>query len=358
MLLRFIPLLRCPVCRDDEATLELTPIDDPDGADRVRAGFFSCRSCGKAFIIDDDTAYLVTDSLMYPDVVVSFTDKYRVILKDDRFAGLLSRATSAGQSYNGTPDGDEQLKQRHHYDYHGLDYAGQPFWDAVDSLAFPNFHRWMPANATILDLGCGDGRSSFQILRPGDFLLGLDLSRSLILRAIERASRTGVGSRASFIVADVTAPPIRSATFDCALTFGVLHHVPSPVEVCAEIQRILKAGGIHFGLENNASAFRKLFDLLMKAMPLWQEEAGHSPTMTMQEVGGWVSQSNGRLLDGYTTVFLPPHLLNLFSPSAAKAMIAWSDKLCGMLGLRRQGGLLIFAAVKRAPGVAIEARFA
>lgn len=354
MIVSFRSVLLCPGCRSLNTELDLEPVEDPDADGHVRAGLLVCPSCGSAYIIEEDIVYLLPPGLMYPDTAESFARRHAGRLRERQVAALAQQATSGPACGSG---GLAQLKQRAHFDAFAedpeltyTDYSKQPVWTAVDAIAFSRFHQHMAANSSILDVGCGEGRASFQILRPGDKLLGLDVSRNLVRQAAGRAARTGVRNRATFLVADGSAPPIRPSTFDCVLTYGVLHHLPSPVTVFEHILRILKAGGVHFGCENNTSVFRKLFDALMMMSPLWKEEPGESPLMSREQVAAWTNAAGGRVVDAYTTVFVPPHLLNLVGPGLAKRLLDVSDPLCRAVpGLSRQGGLLMFAAVKERP---------
>ena len=76
------------------------------------------------------------------------------------------------------------------------------------------------------------------------------------------------------MAADATRFPVRTASLDYVLAYGVLHHVPDPPRVCREIDRVLRPGGLYLGSENGTSVFRGLFELLQRLRPQWYEEAG------------------------------------------------------------------------------------
>jgi 2-polyprenyl-3-methyl-5-hydroxy-6-metoxy-1,4-benzoquinol methylase/uncharacterized protein YbaR (Trm112 family) len=352
MLLSFCNDLLCPICKSADSRLDVEPFDGPDPDHHVKNGLLVCNGCTAVYIIQDDVAYLLAPEMMYDAVLKDFVREFEPRIAN---LGLLERLRGMSPAKAATC-AEAQLKQREHFDHFAVaedltytDYAKRPFWSAVDAATFPRFQNKMTSGARILDIGCGNGRASFQILRPGDMLLGFDISRNLIVEAAQRAAKEGVRKQMSFMVCDGSAPPFRSASFDYAVTYGVLHHLPAPQNVCAHIQRILREGGIHFGCENNRSVFRKIFDFMMKVFPIWNEEAGESPLMSLHEVGRWVSASNGKLTDAYTTVFLPPHVLNLAGQSLARLLLAASDSLGRAVPpLRFQGGLIMFSASKAA----------
>lgn len=151
----------------------------------------------------------------------------------------------------------------------------------------------------------------------------------------------------SFFVADADALPLRKGCVRYACTYGVLHHLPDPGSASRRIVEILAPDGIYFASENNQSAFRAIFDWLMRLAPLWSELAGKEPLLSRQMIRDWMS---GLPVDiSYSTsVFLPPHAFNLLGKRLAGPVLRFSDACLGwLLWLGRQGGLLIFEARKR-----------
>ena len=73
--------------------------------------------------------------------------------------------------------------------------TGSSFFELVDA------RDDMPA--TVIDIGCGDGRDSCAFGRAGRTVLGIDQSPVGIRRAVEHAERNGVTDNVSFRVCDV-----------------------------------------------------------------------------------------------------------------------------------------------------------
>ena len=97
----------------------------------------------------------------------------------------------------------------------------------------------------VLDFGCGPGAISVGLARavaPGE-LHGVDMEESQIELARSVAEANGLDN-ATFHVGDVTEMPFENGSFDVAYCHNVLMHVPDTRAVLAEVQRVLKPGGL------------------------------------------------------------------------------------------------------------------
>ncbi len=97
----------------------------------------------------------------------------------------------------------------------------------------------------VLDFGCGLGTISSglaQAVTPGE-MHGIDMEASQIELARALAEVRGQDN-ATFHVGDVTDLPFADGFFDVAHCHNVLMHVPDTAAVLAEVQRVLKPGGI------------------------------------------------------------------------------------------------------------------
>jgi SAM-dependent methyltransferase len=97
--------------------------------------------------------------------------------------------------------------------------------DVLAALLAPLF----PPNASILDIGCGDGTIDQKILnrRSDVSIAGIDL--------FVRPS-----SRAPVIVFDGNRIPYRDESFDVAMFIDVLHHTQNPAILLREAKRVAK----------------------------------------------------------------------------------------------------------------------
>ncbi len=98
---------------------------------------------------------------------------------------------------------------------------------------------------SVLDLGCGAGFDAFvaaQLVGPGGRVVGVDLSREML--AVARASHAEAGfPQVEFREASIEALPFPDASYDVALSNGVLNLVPDKPGALAEIFRVLRPGG-------------------------------------------------------------------------------------------------------------------
>jgi len=103
--------------------------------------------------------------------------------------------------------------------------------------------RWakLPADATVLDLGCGPGIVSVRLAREAQprLVAAFDLDAAMVKRARRRAKGLPVAP----LVADATHMPFANALFDAVFVVGVLHHVPDWRAAFPEVARVLKPGG-------------------------------------------------------------------------------------------------------------------
>jgi ubiquinone/menaquinone biosynthesis C-methylase UbiE len=92
----------------------------------------------------------------------------------------------------------------------------------------------------ILDLGCGRGESSAEILRLGAAPIALDYAAAAV-----SLTHQHLGGRSVVVRADAACLPFRSASFDRVLMGDVIEHLPWDVGVTAlrEVERVLVPGG-------------------------------------------------------------------------------------------------------------------
>jgi len=102
----------------------------------------------------------------------------------------------------------------------------------------------------VIDLGCGAGSTSAELVRQGHEVVGLDIMED----AVVRARRRGLDAH----VHDMNQPlPFRDGEFDVVMALDVLEHLFDPVGALRDIRRILREDGyaivclpLHFDLRN------------------------------------------------------------------------------------------------------------
>jgi SAM-dependent methyltransferase len=100
-----------------------------------------------------------------------------------------------------------------------------------------------PANARVLDVGCGTGEivSRLAARFPEATLLGLDVVEAHLERA--RARCTAFGDRTRFQTGDALALTLEPDQFDLVISRHVLQTLPDAPRAVAEMARVAKPGG-------------------------------------------------------------------------------------------------------------------
>jgi len=98
----------------------------------------------------------------------------------------------------------------------------------------------LPENASVLDLGCGGGRTAAQTVAARHSYTGVDISPAQIERARERIPD------GRFLVADVTALELEPASFDAVMSMFMFGHIPRAEQppLLAHVHRWLKPNGL------------------------------------------------------------------------------------------------------------------
>lgn len=124
--------------------------------------------------------------------------------------------------------------------------------DAIWPQERPLIERYaLPANAAILDAGCGTGEITGRLARmlPAASLLGVDIIDQHLNLARSRCAP--LGSRVRFENRSIFDLGLPSAAFDLVVCRHVLQAVPHAEHVIAELARVTKRGGwIHLIAED------------------------------------------------------------------------------------------------------------
>ncbi len=154
----------------------------------------------------------------------------------------------------------------------------------------------------VLDVACGTGNFTRRFARavgPQGLVVGVDLSETMLARAVRDTRSAGLDHQAAYARAGAEQLPFLDRTFDAACCFAGLNLMADPHAAIAEMARVLTPGG-RIALFTSAQ-FRT------PGLRLWQALATAPSGMTMfaQEELTGALEANGfedvrRLLSGTT----------------------------------------------------------
>lgn len=117
----------------------------------------------------------------------------------------------------------------------------EAFYERAFDLITAELHP--PAGATFLDAGCGSCAHTVRLARRGFDVCAVDFSESALDMARSQLEATGLDERITLHREDLTRLSFADGSFDYAICWGVLMHVPDVAQAVAELSRVLRPGG-------------------------------------------------------------------------------------------------------------------
>lgn len=115
-----------------------------------------------------------------------------------------------------------------------------------------------PPEATFLDAGCGACTHSIRLARRGYRVHAVDFSDTVLEEARQRVHTAGLHDRITIERQNLLALTFPDATFDYALCWGVLMHIPEIETAIAELARVLRPGGKLVVSEANVASVEQM----------------------------------------------------------------------------------------------------
>ncbi|MDI1444615.1 class I SAM-dependent methyltransferase [Polyangium sp. 6x1] len=127
-------------------------------------------------------------------------------------------------------------------DYDAMDHAAVNRAFCEDMLAV------LPKPERALDVGTGTARIPIELCTraPGVTVVALDLAEHMLALARENIERAGLASRVTVAKIDAKALPYPDGSFSAVMSNSIVHHIPEPAEVLAEMWRVTARGGLLF----------------------------------------------------------------------------------------------------------------
>ena len=127
----------------------------------------------------------------------------------------------------------------------------------------------------ILDVGCGVGRMTLELLKAGADVTSLDNSQKMLAITESKAIAASLEKRLCCVKADASENPLPDAAYDVVICVGLLEHLPLQFRSKAleHLHRVLKPGGTSYIIVNNENSL------------FLQRNASYE--MTTQEINGY-----------------------------------------------------------------------
>jgi len=105
-----------------------------------------------------------------------------------------------------------------------------------------------PALLSILDAGTGTAQIPIELCRRSGAwtVTAVDLAAEMLKVAAENVKASGFIDRILLERADSKCLAYSDGYFDAVMSNSIVHHVPKPIEVLAELKRVLRRGGLLF----------------------------------------------------------------------------------------------------------------
>lgn len=127
-------------------------------------------------------------------------------------------------------------------DYDAMDHRQVNQLFVADLLAF-----W-PGSGTVLDVGTGTAQIPLEFCRqhPSVSVVAIDLARHMLRVGQENVEQAGLTSRVRLECVDAKRTPYADGSFDAVVSNSIIHHIPQPFDVLAEMTRVARPGGVLF----------------------------------------------------------------------------------------------------------------
>lgn len=105
-----------------------------------------------------------------------------------------------------------------------------------------------PRTGLVLDVGTGPAEISVLLAQraPGLRILAIDLGEHMLATARDNVKAAGLAARIEVRRADAKATLLEEASVDMVISNSLVHHIPDPTVMFAEVARVLRPGGALF----------------------------------------------------------------------------------------------------------------
>jgi ubiquinone/menaquinone biosynthesis C-methylase UbiE len=127
-------------------------------------------------------------------------------------------------------------------DYDAMDH------DAVNARFCEDLLAEGAVGPSVLDVGTGTALIPIELCRraPAVHVVAIDLAENMLAVARKNLARRGLQDRVMLEKVDAKAMPFASGSFATIVSNSIIHHIPEPGGVLAEMLRVTTDGGLVF----------------------------------------------------------------------------------------------------------------
>jgi len=102
--------------------------------------------------------------------------------------------------------------------------------------------------ATVLDVGAGTAQIPIELCRRHATVrvVAIDMAQHMLDVGRGNLERAGLFGRIELQLCDAKKVPFADRSFDAVMSNSIVHHIPAPFAVFAEMARVVKPGGVLF----------------------------------------------------------------------------------------------------------------
>ncbi len=144
----------------------------------------------------------------------------------------------------------------------------------------------LPADAKIIDIGCGRGHLSFAIARSGRQCIAVDISDADMTAAGLNAIYFNLDKQIEFQIQDARQLQFEANSFDVVMTAAFFHHVDAPEPVLNEMLRVCRPGGRIVICDFNEKGFEFIAQIHQ------EEGRGNHPVQgwSIEQIKSWLEK--------------------------------------------------------------------
>jgi ubiquinone/menaquinone biosynthesis C-methylase UbiE len=129
-------------------------------------------------------------------------------------------------------------------DYDAMDHSAVNATFAADFLA-----RWGGCADRVLDVGTGTAQIPIELCKRCGFgapITAIDLADHMLALVRRNVETAGITDRIRVEKADAKRFPYQDGAFEGVISNSIVHHIPEPFAVLAEMHRVCAEGGLLF----------------------------------------------------------------------------------------------------------------